>query len=192
MAATSYLDFDMRIEREAGRYVARIDSPSGQAAHAFEAPLSDLELQLFIQAVSPARGTVRRADSLEMGFAKTLGEKLFGAVFAEEVRVCLRSSMDEAERQGAGLRIRLRLADAPELMNLPWEFMYHQDLNRFLSLSVYTPLVRYMDLPERIRPLDVRPPLRILAVIASPPGYPQLDVEAEWSQLRAALSETEE
>src|SRR5436305_2090956 len=38
-------------------------------------------------------------------------------------RGCLRSSLDEDERQGMGLRIRLRLDAAPELANLPWEYL---------------------------------------------------------------------
>ena len=48
------------------------------------------------------------------------------------------------------------------------------DLNRFLA-PVETPIVRYLDLPQRIRPLAVTPPLRVLAMISSPDDYPQLD-----------------
>ena len=70
---------------------------------------------------------------------------------------CLRSSLDEASRQDAGLRIRLRLTDVPELADLAWEYLYNPTLNRFLALSVETPIVRYLDLPQRIRPLAVTP-----------------------------------
>ena len=65
-------------------------------------------------------------------------------------------------------------------------------LNRFFSLSNTTPVIRYLDLPERIPPLAVQPPLRLLAMIAGPRDYPPLDVEQEWRKLRSALQELEE
>src|SRR5262249_37473124 len=69
--------------------------------------------------------------------------------------------------------------------------LYYPTLNRFLTLSVWTPLVRYLDLPERIRPLAVTPPLKVLVMISSPSDYPQLDVEREWAKLGEALSDLE-
>jgi len=35
----------------------------------------------------------------------------------------MRRSLDEADRQGARLRIRLRLADVPELLTVPWKYV---------------------------------------------------------------------
>jgi len=127
-----------------------------------------------------------------MGAVKVFGARLFEAVFEGEVRACLRSSLDEAARQDAGLRIRLHLRETPELANWPWEYVYNPALNRFFSLSVETPLVRYLDLPERIRPLAIRPPLRVLVMISSPSDYIPLDVEGEWAKLQEALSALEE
>ena len=108
------------------------------------------------------------------------------------MRGCLRSSLDEAAREGRGLRLRLRLTEAPELVDLPWEYLYSPALNRFFALSNATPLVRYLDLPEPVAPLAVQPPLRLLAVIASPRDFPALDVEQEWHKLRAALKDLED
>ena len=54
--------------------------------------------------------------------------------------------------QGIRLRLRLHLSEVPELLNLPWEYLYDPSANNFLALSVDTPLVRYLDLPERIQP----------------------------------------
>ena len=112
-------------------------------------------------------------------------------VFEGAVQVCLRNSLDEAERQGAGLRIRLRLNDVPELADLPWEYLYNPVLERFLILSANTPIVRYLELPQPVRPLTVKPPLRILVMIASPAGLPQLDTEHEWATLKDALRSLE-
>jgi hypothetical protein len=89
------------------------------------------------------------------------------------------------------LRIRLRLRNAPQLADLPWEYLYNSSLNRFLALSVETPLVRFLDLPERVRPVKVSPPIRVLVMISSPTDYPQLNVEAEWKKLTEALNDLE-
>jgi CHAT domain len=188
MAAINYLDFDLLIERAEGGYRAQVlNSPAGQAATGFALPFSDLELENFFLRVGQTRRAVRRIELPETEATKTFGGRLFNAVFASDVRACLRSSLDEAERQGAGLRVRMRLAGAPELLDLPWEYLYNQTLNRFMALSVETPLVRYLDLPERIQPLAVKPPLKILVMISSPSDYPPLDVEREWAKLTDAL-----
>ena len=121
-----------------------------------------------------------------MEAARAFGGKLFESVFGGEVRGCLRSSLDAASREGRGLRLRVRLSEAPELVDLPWEYLYSAALNRFFSLSNSTPIIRYLDLPERIPPLAVQPPLRLLAMIAGPRDYPPLDVEQEWRKLRSS------
>ncbi len=193
MAEIKYLDFDLLIERAEEGYTARVlNSPGGQASADFSLPFSELELENFLLRVGRTRRGVRRLESPEMEAAKSFGGRLFDAVFGGEARGCLRSSLDEASRQEAGLRVRLRLADAPELADLPWEYLYNSSLNRFLSLSTETPIVRYLELPERIRPLEVKPPLRVLVMISSPGDYPPLDVEGEWEKLKEALSDLEQ
>ena len=193
MPAIAYLDFDLLVQRTGDHYRAQVvNSPSGQAAATFTLPFSDLELENFFLRVGRARLGVRRIDSPEVNVAKSCGERLFSAVFQGDVLGCFRSSLDEAARRGDGLRIRLHLTDAPELADLPWEYLYNPTLNRFLALSVETPFVRYLDLPERIRPLAVKAPLRALVMISSPKDYPQLDVEREWSNLREALGDWEQ
>jgi hypothetical protein len=193
MEKISYLDFDLLIERAEEGYTARaLNSPAGQATADFSLPFSELELENFLLRVGRTRRGVRRLESPEMEAAKSFGGRLFDAVFGGDVRGCLRSSLDEADRQEAGLRLRLRLADVPELADLPWEYLYNPALNRFLVLSAETPLVRYLDLPERIRPLAVQPPLKVLVAISSPSNYPPLDVEREWEKLSEALGDLEQ
>ncbi|MGH7847308.1 MAG: CHAT domain-containing protein, partial [Candidatus Binatia bacterium] len=168
-----YSDFDLLIQRAAEGYRAQVlTSPAGQATTSFALPFSELELENFLLRVGrPRRGT-RRIDSPEVGAAKSFGERLFSAVFNGEVRGCLRSSLDDVARKDAGLRIRVRLTEVPELADLPWEYLYNPSLNRFLALSVETPFVRYLELPESIRPFSVTPPLRVLVMISSPTDYP--------------------
>ena len=124
-----------------------------------------------------------------MELAKEFGRRLFEATFGDEVRSCLRQSLDMCGQQGTGLRLRLHLTAAPELADLPWEFLYDPSLNRFFVLSGKTPLVRYLDLPERIRPLAVQPPIRVLAMISTPSGYPPLDATREWAKLEEAVAD---
>lgn len=193
MATKTYLDFDLRIEKTATSYQSQVlDSPAGQAVHEFALPFSDLELENFILRLAQPRQGFRRIDSPGMETAKAFGGRLFNSVFGGDVRVCLHSSLQEATQRKLGLRIRLRLSDTPELVNLPWEFIYNAPLNRFLSLSVDSPVVRYLDLPGRVEPLTVTTALRVLVMIASPRDYPTLDVEQEWQRLKQATAGVEQ
>jgi hypothetical protein len=184
-----YLDFELSIQREGEGYRTRVlKAPAGEAAGAFTLPFSDLEIENFLLRIGGRRQTMRRINSPEVQAARTFGEGLFRAAFPEGVRDCLRGSLDAAESQGTGLRIRIRLNEVPELAELPWEYLWDPMHRRFLALSTNTPIVRYLEIPERIRPLEVKPPLRILAMISSPAGYPLLDVEQEWARLGEALA----
>lgn len=188
MTERHYHEFDLLIEPAGQGYCARVlESPGGQASTEFKLPFSNLEIENFVLRLGRSKGAARRIESSEMAAAKSFGGALFGAVFSGDVRSCLRASSDEASRKGVGLRLRLHLSRAPELAELPWEYLYDPALNRFLGLSAETPIVRYLDLPERVRALAVKPPLHILVMIASPPDYPRLDVEREYENLRRAL-----
>jgi hypothetical protein len=191
-----YLDFDVLLEKAAaGAYQARVvNAPAGLPAPVpFSMPLSPLEVENFLLRVGrPRRGTARRIDSPESAAVKAFGGQLFAALFHDDLRESLLRSLGEAEHQQRGLRIRLRLSECPELAELPWEFLYDQQRNRFLNLSRHTPLVRYLALPDPPRSLAVSPPLRVLVMIASPNGYPELDVEQEWGKLKEALGGLEQ
>ncbi len=196
MSTLTYLNFDVQLERVGDSYRVLVTSPTGETVRAaFEPPFSGLELENFLLRAGPSRRGVRRVDSQEVEAAKQFGERIFSALFSSEVRSALQSTLEEARRRTeaehdrVGVRIRLRLTGAPELAVVPWEYIYNSTLNRFLALSVETPLVRYLDMPERIRPVLVTPPMRIVVVIASPRDYPQLDVQQEWDRLQSALSD---
>jgi hypothetical protein len=185
----TYSDFDLMIEGTGEEtYRARVlDSPAGGAAGSFALPFSTLELENFLLKVGrPRRGT-RRLESPEMEAARQFGKQLFDAVFQDDLRLSLRRSLDEVERRDEGLRIRLWFSDAPELAALPWEFLYSESEDQFLVLSAWTPIVRYLDLTQRIDPLTVDGPLRILVMISSPHDYPTLDVEEEWRRIEDSL-----
>jgi hypothetical protein len=187
----NYQNFDVAIEASGEGYVTQvISSPGGEASSPFTVPLSPLELENFRLKVERSRKRVRRIESREMELIKDHGGRLFEAVFNGNVKVCFRRSLDEVDRNdNGGLRIRIRLAGAPELVELPWEYLYDASRNHFLSLSATTPIVRYLDIGERIRALEVDPPIRILGMLSSPPEYEELDVEDEWRKLEEAIED---
>ncbi len=191
MDRLQYLDFELKIEREGDHYAARVlRSPVGEAASTFTLPFSEDRLALLVLKLSGTRSRTRAIRSPEIEAARELGGKLFEAVFTGEVRDRLRSSLDEAQRQeGTGLRLKLRLQDAAELADLPWEYLYDSSLDRFIAQSNQTPVVRYIEMPERIKPFTTQLPLRVLVMVSSPndPDYPSLDVERENAMLQQAL-----
>lgn len=189
MGRLSYLNFDLALARRGEGYVARlVASPVGEAEHGFTWPFDDRDVELLVLTAGRPRTGVRRFGSPEMQRARTFGRRLYEAVFGGAVGTALLRSLDAAERDGARLRIRLRLGEVPELAAVPWEFLYVDDLGRFLVVSLDTPLVRYLDLARTPRPLSVASPLQVVALLAAPVGVPALDVEQEAGNLVDAVA----
>jgi tetratricopeptide (TPR) repeat protein len=191
VAGRAYIDFDVLLGRSDAGYLAQIvRSPAGEGQRTtFAAPCTDLELENFVLRVGRFRARTRRIDPAPVASAKQLGGRLFDAIFTGEVGECLRRSLDVAVHQDAALRIRLRLSGCPELANLPWELLYDRSDDWFLALSDRTPIVRYVQLPQQPRPVLVTLPLRVLVIRSEPDDYPELDLEAEWGQVTAALGD---
>lgn len=189
MSARNYLDFDLQIDAlENGTFRVRVlNSPVGQAETIFGFPFESQELQIFFLRVSRPRRGVRRINSPEMEEVRQFGRKLYDALFQGNLETCLLRSIDQAEQQGNGLRLRLRLP--PSLIEMPWEFLYDSSRDRFLVHSVSTPIVRYLELSQTVRPLTVNGPLKMLVMVSSPQEFDQLDVDAEWQKINNALAE---
>jgi hypothetical protein len=189
-SARNYLNFDLIVQRSGDRYCAEVAaSPCGaQGMMQFDRPATDEQTENMALRMSRGRRTTRRIDSQDVEQAKRFGGVLFTSLFKDDVLACLKRSQDDAERQSAGLRIRLRLTNCAELAALPWEFLYDRSVNQFLSLSPETSVVRHLDMPERIRPIAIASPLRVLVVIARPRDYPVLDVEDEFQKLQNAAA----
>lgn len=184
-----YIDFHLKIGPRIAesQYTVSSRSPSvGETSGVFSSPLTDEQLELFVLKVGLARRGVRRIHSPEWRAAQDFGEKLFRALFTDEIRAAYLTSHNDAVRQGKGLRLQLTL-DAPELANYPWEFLYDPSNSQFLSLFEDTPILRYIELSRPIMPLTVAPPLRILAVASSPKDYEPLDLAQERRKLSTAL-----
>ena len=191
MPNLTYLDFDLSVERSGDGYCARVlRSPCGEAEHHFTRPFSEIELRDFGSGVVRSRQGMRSANVGDIERVRSYGARLFDTVFGAEVHQCLLNSLHEARaRPDTGLRIRLRLNGAPELAELPWEYLYRTSKRQFLALTTNTPIVRYLDLQDSARPVAVKPPLRILAMISSPTDADPLDAEAEWANLEKAVAD---
>ena len=193
MNETTYLDFDLLIEHGQRQgdvpnlYRARVlNSPAGQALHVFKSPFTAAELSGFYRLFGRNEPSSRQHQPIS---PETFGETLFSMVFGGAVANSYLRSVDVAERRGAGLRIRLRLNDVPELADLPWEYLRDPSNQRVLALSDKTPIVRYLELAATDQPLELVRPLRILTMIANPIDFAPLDVEYEWSKVQEALSD---
>ena len=185
MALRTYQNFDLLLEAaDGGGFRARVTtSPLGQSSSAkFALPFGSTELVMLL----------RRLDSRDSGELRQasmdLGGPLFESVFCEDIMLTWQRSQDYAREHGDGLRLRLRLTDAPSIAGLPWELLYDRRGNTFIAQSERTPVVRYLEVPQPPRPLAVDGALRILVVISSPTDLPELDVEAEWRRVQDALA----
>jgi sugar lactone lactonase YvrE len=147
-----------------------------------------LELQLALLG-GAGRGRRRIIPPHEKD-VRDFGASLYEALFTGEVRRLLDLSRDEARGSGRGLRIKLRCR-VPHLSALPWEFLFDESADEYLCLSRNTPVVRYLEVASRLEPIKVEAPLRILAVVSSPQGLPELDVAREKERIDEALGELE-
>ena len=185
MALRTYQNFDLLLEAaDDGGFRARVTtSPLGQSSSAkFTLPFGRTELEMLLRRLGSRDSGELRQASMD------LGGPLFESVFSEDIMLTWQRSQDYARDHGDGLRLRLRLTDAPSIAGLPWELLYDRRGNSFIAQSERTPVVRYLEVPQPPRPLTVDGALRILVVISSPTDLPELDVEAEWRRVQDALA----
>ena len=198
-----YEDFILHLEAGPGDgYTVRVSSPlAGEAEGCFQVPVDLAEIEGLTEDVLRA---VARRSSRQLGLVdgdgpvessekllRSLGGRLFGALFQEGVRSRLDRGLGRLDRQsGLGLRLKLQMGlddrRVARLHALPWEYLYRTEDRAFLGLSRQTPIVRYLSLPL---PADRPPlplPLRVLAVVSAPQGLPFLHLERELEDLATA------
>jgi len=185
----TYQDFVIQIDpTEEGSYRVEASGPTGEAETSFTLPFDEKDLEIFLLKVGhPRKVTSRGLVPEPIQLTQEFGTKLFRSVIKGRVRDIFATARHGVDRDEYGLRLQLRLTKAPELADLPWEFLH--DGQDFLALLDNTPLVRYVDLPNPPRPLKVIPPLRILVTISAPHNLPPLDVEDEKSKVQEALAD---
>lgn len=195
-AMLTYEPFDLLISPVAAGYQVRvIRSPHGEATGSFQLPASIIAQRNNLQMVGGAIRAFKLINASSPNAQpldpKQFGADLFTTLFADQVGTCLRQSLALMAKAGKGLRIRLRLDEAPELAALPWEYLYDPIAQRYLVLSDQTPIVRYLALPQAEANLTVTGPLRILVLTADATDYARLNITAEEERLRTALQPLE-
>lgn len=178
----NYLDFDLKLERTGLSYRAEvIQAPVGRAFNNFRLNFSNDELDRVAQ-------NLHRGGPEAAAQVKDFGWRLFNTVFGTDIAHCLNQNLSEAGRRNTGLRIRLHLdvTQAPELSELPWEYLYHPSYNSFVGLLEQVAIVRYREPAQRPRAFPLSLPLRVLAVMS---GSNQAEVEQEWASLTEGLDE---
>jgi CHAT domain/WD domain, G-beta repeat len=187
------VDVELEISSgSAGTYLVAARSPSGEAMATMRLPFDEEEIDNRLRALqttliwSTAR-TRRVISEVEQPVVQ-FGAALFDALIAGDVRVLVGASRDRAAHEGKRLRLVLRIRP-PELSRLPWEFLYNTGADEYLALTM--PLLRYPEVLEPRRPLEVSPPLEILGMVARPSDRDPLEIEEEQQWLRAALVDLE-
>jgi formylglycine-generating enzyme required for sulfatase activity len=181
-------NFNLQIDRVAGGFRAKaFGIPDlGEATNQFDSPFED---QSWGEDLLERSGHLLREIGTDREdfrkTAETIGRLLFKAVFAGEILSHWNTSRLHAH--GGRLRLRLRTQD-PELASWPWELLFDPNDSSPLVVTRDTPVVRYLEMQGRSRPLWTLPPLRILVVTAAPEGCIPLAFREEWEDLQRALA----
>jgi tetratricopeptide (TPR) repeat protein len=186
---TTHQDFDLCLEKTAqNEFVAYVpDDDGGRAAeHAFTLRTDTLKMREDLQRLEAYS---LHKELVKDDFHVRFGRMLYQAALGGDVGALFAERLTAARADDMGLRLRVRVDQgAPELMNLPWEFLHDGD--GFLVTRWETPLSR---LPLGIARRDKRPLerfLRMLVVVSSPLDLPEhrvLNTEREQEVILAAL-----
>lgn len=169
--------WDVRVLRSAGAGAAtssfRLD------VEAIIAQLPQLDSTVLASAVPSRR--LLTAGETEI---QAVGTELFSAVFTGDVEEAYRTSRAVARERGGSLQVRLRLV-APTLAALPWEALFDPEAGVYVCRK--DPLIRQIPTTDVMEPLNLDPPLRVLAMVAAPSDLSPIDARAERSRLETAL-----
>lgn len=185
------LDFELEIgPGAAGSYPVVARAPGGEACADLLWSVTPAELDRRLAVIKDkvlvSSAVVRRAATEEEQPVRAMGQRLFEALIADDVRALYVASRQRARDQGSMLRLVLRVRP-PELARLPWEFLFDPSQQDYLGLTM--PLVRYPQVLAPRQPLQVAPPLRILGMVSRPGDQHAMDTGEEQQRLQTALAD---
>ena len=120
----------------------------------------------------------------------TLGKDIYYKLFPETLRTQFERARAIAREQAAILRLLLKFGESKLLHQVPWELMH--DGHRSIALDPVTPIVRYIEQPNPVKSMRVKPPVRVLFTTACPKSRKPLDLTMEEKLLRSALKPFEQ
>lgn len=197
---TKYLSIDIRIRR-ASKYsfVAQFISPAGEAKSECKLPISSRDARRALDWVSQVSNqlsprdvnrafdwtsqvtsgsTIRNIQDSELDPIKSMGRQLFEALFDGPQSRLYRSVKSRIfEQYETGMLLRLFIEDTdPELMTMPWEFLF--DGEDFVNLSTRSSLVRMPVTPLPAVPeIPITPPVRVVMASANPAEFPPMSLD---------------
>jgi hypothetical protein len=195
---TRYHDFEIELDRCCcGEPEIRIlESTCNRPRACFE--LTDAQRDALTAKVEEFEGLLLRGAehaSRRRQLATEVGTELFRTLLPGEIGRTF-ERCEAALRPSEGLRLRLSFGREYDhrLGGLPWELLCNPETRRFIGAERQTPVVRYLDLPENIKPLDVAPPLKVLGFVAAPDPetserycYSEIDAAAHRAILDEAI-----
>lgn len=194
-----YLEFRLRIGQGKGGYEVEVQqAPTGSGTARTELPCDVDEVESYLKGLRDQLKERRGLDLAKEVDAR-VGEKVFSAVFSGDVLRSFENSVSGLRGYAAssgkehGLRIRLQADTPKDLLSVgaqPWEFAYDARQGGFagrVACERLTPVVRCLDAPRFLPPLEVVPPYRILVVDCVPEDQNPLETEEERSELRIAI-----
>jgi hypothetical protein len=187
------------------KVVARDEAAGTTAEETFTIPLSDDQLADAVKKLGQARAVrgveaptqpVMRDVGGDGGSevtvtAEDFGGRLATSLFAGPVGALYDGAVARVKAlERRGVRLTLSLAGTPELLEVPWEFLYLRPT--FLASQRRTPIVRYLDVGGATQVQEIDGEVRILGVVASPKNLPALDVESERKRVIHAVEKVRE
>lgn len=124
----------------------------------------DAKVQEFSQILLTKDNEDRRRQ-----LAEEIGVDLYRILLPNKIgRTCERSFDALAPDEGLQLRLSFGRDYDHQLGSLPWELACKPETRRYIGKNQRFSVARYLDIGEQIPPLEVKPPLKVLVVLASP------------------------
>jgi hypothetical protein len=174
-----YEDFAVGFLRRSERTydVTARDEAGVEAAGSFAVPLDEAQLTRAIRVLGRSRDVGPDERSTQELTAQEVGSRLADALLSGAVGELFAGALRRADASGRGLRLRLSLGTAPELLDVRWELLYRRPT--FLASQRRTPIVRFLEVGEEA------PRQRIEGVVRDPAGT--ASDASRWQLSRAAL-----
>ncbi|MFO0879756.1 MAG: CHAT domain-containing protein [Gemmataceae bacterium] len=142
------------------------------------------QLQELERVLADAHNVSAMSPQLIHRLQESLGTLLFESIFQGPIHAAYQQAYTQARQHHAGLHLRLQLHES--LQNIPFELLFDPDHRLFLAANIFTTLVRSTPGIAVSGP-EIKYPLRLLVVIASPVDAPPISADEELERLRAGL-----
>ena len=191
MSNPSYPDFSISIYKHGENYKVRVtSSPYGPLS---EVSIGSFDLNSCLESIgegfrSPSlNSSVNNSKNKELKPLQ-IGKNLYDSFFIEQVHEEFQKSIDRAKDRSEGrLRIFLNLTEAPELINLPWEYLNRDGF--FYSLNKKFPIIRTLNTKQIQKKILVDSSLNILVVVSMPKDVFQLNSSKEVELINKSFSD---